>query len=161
MSDFLWKKSGTAGPGADLMEFLAGEDVVLDRELLLFDLQASAAHANGLELIGILSNEENSRMQEALAILAGEYRSGKRILDKEFEDGHSAIETWLIEMLGPLGAKIHTGRSRNDQVAVAVRLFLKDRLATLSEHCAHIAEVCLERAEVEKEVAALESEGWF
>ena len=133
MSDLLWKKTDTAGPDSSVMEFLAGEDVVLDRELLLFDIQASAAHANGLQSIGILDKDENSRMQEALAILAGDYRGGKRTLDAEFEDGHSAIETWLIEMLGPLGAKIHTGRSRNDQVSVAVRLYLKDRLAALSE----------------------------
>jgi argininosuccinate lyase len=152
MSDLLWKKSGSAGPDADVMAFLAGEDVVLDRELLLFDIQASAAHANGLQSIGILSEDENKRMQEALVSLAGEYSSGKRTLDAEFEDGHSAIESWLTGMLGPLGAKIHTGRSRNDQVAVAVRLFLKDRLAALSSLCAEIASACLQRANAEQDI---------
>ncbi len=152
MSDLLWKKSGTAGPDGDVMEFLAGEDLVLDRGLLLFDIQASAAHANGLESIGILDKDENTRMQEALLILSGEYRNGKRTLGEEFEDGHSAIEAWLIDMLGPLGAKIHTGRSRNDQVAVAMRLYLKDRLARLSKICTRIATVCLDRAEAEKDL---------
>jgi len=153
MSDFLWKKSGAVGPDAELMNFLAGEDVVLDRDLLLFDLQASAAHANGLKSIGVLSDEENSRMQEALAILAGEFRNGKKTLGPEFEDGHSAIEAWLIEMLGPLGAKIHTGRSRNDQVAVALRLYLKHCLEVLSGLCADIAQSCLDRASLEKNIA--------
>ena len=92
MGDLLWKKSGVSGPDADVMKFLAGEDVVLDRDLLLFDLRASAAHANGLEKIGILSKDENTRLQSALATLAEEYRSGNRKLGTEFEDGHSAIE---------------------------------------------------------------------
>ncbi len=153
MGDLLWKKSGNAGPDRAVMEFLAGEDIVLDRELLLFDIQASAAHANGLCSIGILDDDENSLIQEELAVLAGEYRNGKRTLDAEFEDGHSAIETWLIEKLGPLGAKIHTGRSRNDQVAVAVRLYLKDQLATLSELCGNIAEVLLARAGQDQHIA--------
>ncbi len=152
MSDLLWKKSGSAGPDSDVMDFLAGEDVVLDRQLLLFDLQASAAHANGLESIGILTAEENTRMQEALSILAGEYRTGKRELDAGFEDGHSAIETWLIEMLGPLGAKIHTGRSRNDQVAVAMRLFIKHQLTILSDLCIKTARVLLSRAEQDSHI---------
>ena len=153
MGDLLWKKSGNDGPDRAVMEFLAGEDIVLDCELLLFDIQASAAHANGLCSIGILDDDENSLIQEALAVLAGEYRSGKRTLDAEFEDGHSAIETWLIEKLGPLGAKIHTGRSRNDQVAVAVRLYLKDQLATLSKLCGNIAEVLLARAGQDQQIA--------
>ena len=80
MGDLLWKKSGTSGPDAQVMKFLAGEDVVLDRELLLFDLRASAAHANGLEMIGVLSKDENTRLQSALATLAEEYRSGNRKL---------------------------------------------------------------------------------
>jgi argininosuccinate lyase len=150
MTEPIWKKSGTSGPDTEVMSFLAGEDVVLDRELLHFDIQASAAHANGLEKIGILGADENARMQEALNILAGEYRVGKRTLGTEFEDGHSAIEAWLIDMLGPLGAKIHAGRSRNDQVAVTMRLFLKDRLSQLADICKQIARVLLERAENDK-----------
>jgi argininosuccinate lyase len=152
MSDLLWKKSGSAGPDAEIMRFLAGEDVVLDRELLLFDLQASAAHANGLMTIGILTDGENARIQEALATLATEYRSGKRTLDSSFEDGHSAIESWLIEMLGPLGAKIHTGRSRNDQVAVAMRLYIRHSLMQLSGHCCRIAGSFLNRADLERDI---------
>ena len=152
MSDPLWKKSGSSGPDEEIMAFLAGEDVELDRQLLLFDIQASAAHANGLHSIGILNEEENTHLQQALKVLAKEYRDGKRVLDRQFEDGHSAIETWLTEMLGSLGAKIHTGRSRNDQVAVALRLYLKDRLQSLSRVCATIAQTLLVRAERESEI---------
>jgi argininosuccinate lyase len=151
MSDPIWKKSGkSAGPDAQVMEFLAGEDVVLDRELLLFDMQASAAHAMGLSRIGIFTDEENARVQAALRQLGEEFRSGERVLDTQFEDGHSAIEAWLTEMLGPAGARIHTGRSRNDQVAVALRLYMKDRLGRLGRTCLETVRVLLHRAEKER-----------
>ena len=153
MNDLIWKKSGkTAGPDAQVMEFLAGEDVLLDRELLLYDMQASAAHALGLNRIGIFSDAENEAVQNALAQLASEYRAGDRVLDERFEDGHSAIEAWLTEMLGPPGARIHTGRSRNDQVAVALRLYMKDRLESLGAICLEIARVLLARAERDQDL---------
>jgi argininosuccinate lyase len=153
MTDFVWKKTGKGGEAdAQVMEFLAGEDVRLDRELLLFDIEASAAHAAGLHRIGIFTDEESGKVQAALRRLAREYRSGERVLDARYEDGHSAIEAWLTEMLGPTGARIHTGRSRNDQVAVALRLYIKDRLAALGSVCAAIAQVLLERAGRERDV---------
>ncbi|NIM71022.1 MAG: argininosuccinate lyase [Xanthomonadales bacterium] len=153
MTDFLWRKDGgEAGPDEVVMEFLAGEDVQLDRELLLFDLRASAAHANGLAQIGILDDEENARLQAELRALAEEYRAGRLALGPPFEDGHSAIESWLSERLGALGAKIHTGRSRNDQVAVALRLYLKDRLGRLQDACVRVATVLLERAQRDQSI---------
>ncbi|NIP17699.1 MAG: argininosuccinate lyase [Xanthomonadales bacterium] len=147
MTDYVWKKTGQdAGPDEQVMEFLAGDDVRLDRELLPFDIRASAAHADGLREIGILDDDENRKIQAALETIAEEYRSGARVLDERFEDGHSAIEAWLTDMLGALGRKIHTGRSRNDQVAVALRLYLRQRLQDLSSLCADIAGCFLERA---------------
>ena len=153
MGDYLWKKSGgNGGPDEQIMQFLAGEDVLLDRELLIFDMQATAAHAGGLARIGILSAKENDRVQEALRQLAREYQAGERVLDGRFEDGHSAIEAWLTEMLGDTGARIHTGRSRNDQVAVALRLYMKDRLKTLGETCLAMAGIALERAALDQDL---------
>jgi argininosuccinate lyase len=147
MKDPIWKKSGRgSGPDAEVMAFLAGEDVRLDRELLLFDIQASAAHAGGLHEIGILDDAENEAVQLGLKQIADEYRSGARVLDERFEDGHSAIEAWLTELAGPAGAKIHAGRSRNDQVAVALRLYMKNRLQALGKRCLEISAVLLERA---------------
>ena len=146
MTDPLWKKSGQEGPDEVVQAFLSGDDVALDRELILFDIQASAAHADGLESIGLLSNEENRKLQDGLCTIRDDLVSGKRSLDERFEDGHSALETWLTEMLGPLGGRIHAGRSRNDQVAVALRLFMMDLLDSLAESCAEIAETLLERA---------------
>jgi argininosuccinate lyase len=150
MKDLIWKKDGK-GESADpaIMAFLAGEDVELDKELLLFDIQASAAHVKGLEQIDILSADESGRLLDALQQIAKDVLDGSRELDSRFEDGHSAIESWLTEKLGDIGRKIHTGRSRNDQVAVALRLFMKDRLQQLQSTCMRIAAVLLGRIETE------------
>ena len=150
MKDLIWKKDGK-GESADpaIMAFLAGEDVELDKELLLFDIQASAAHLKGLQQIDILSADEAGKLLDGLQSIAKEIESGARELDDRYEDGHSAIESWLTEMLGDIGGKIHTGRSRNDQVAVALRLFMKDRLKRLQSTCIRIATVLLGRIETE------------
>jgi argininosuccinate lyase len=150
MKDLIWKKEGK-GETSDsaVMAFLAGEDVELDRELLLFDIQASASHIRGLQEIDILSRHEMNRLLESLQLIKQDILDGNRELDSRFEDGHSAIESWLTEMLGDLGGKVHTGRSRNDQVAVALRLFMKDRLQRLQSVCGRIAAVLLDRIATE------------
>lgn len=150
MKDLIWKKEGkreSSDPA--IMAFLAGEDVELDKELLLFDIQASAAHVKGLQQIGILSKIEAGKLLAGLESVASEVLEGKRVLDSRFEDGHSAIESWLTDMHGDIGGKIHTGRSRNDQVAVALRLFMKDRLDRLQSTCIRIVEALLSRVEAE------------
>jgi len=148
MSDLLWQKPGVK-VDARIQQFLAGEDVILDREFFLFDIQASRAHAQGLQQIGILDADELDGLQCELDALAGDFSAGRFVLDERFEDGHSAIEARLIERLGDAGRKIHTGRSRNDQVLVATRLWLKDRLARLDALCRESAAVALARAEAE------------
>jgi argininosuccinate lyase len=153
MSDLIWKKDGQgSGPGEAVMRFLAGEDVVLDRELIHFDIQASQAHVEGLAQIGLLTADEARQLIEGLARIDEHLVAGDLVLDERFEDGHSALEAWLTEQLGPLGGKVHLGRSRNDQVAVAVRLYLKDRLSRLQSLCAAIARRCLDRARREAEL---------
>jgi argininosuccinate lyase len=150
MKDLIWKKEGkgeTADPA--VMVFLAGEDVELDKELLLFDITASAAHVRGLQKIDILSNEETEKLLDGLQQIEKDILDGTRELDSHFEDGHSAIESWLTELHGDVGGKVHTGRSRNDQVAVALRLFMKDRLKQLQSTCTQIANVLLDRIKAE------------
>src|SRR5690606_23152434 len=109
--------------------FLAGDDVVLDREFFLHDIAASRVHAEGLQRIGMLSAEELAGIGRELDALAGDFHSGAFVLDERFEDGHSAIEARLVERLGDTGRRIHAGRSRNDQILVATRLWLKEKLA--------------------------------
>ncbi len=145
MTKPLWQKVDTA-IDAELMRFTAGDDVVLDRELFVFDIAASIAHANGLARIGIVTASECADLVAELAALRTAFAAGDFVLDDRFEDGHSAIESWLTDKLGDLGRKIHTGRSRNDQVLVALRLWLKQQLATLQMRCIDIAALALERA---------------
>jgi len=153
MSDPIWKKSGKHDVPDAIMRFLAGQDVELDRELLPFDIRASRAHARALARIGVLSDDQAGAMGRELDALADAFASGEFLLDHRFEDGHSAIEAWLTERLGETGKRIHAGRSRNDQVAVALRLYLKDRLQRLAGLCGDIAEVALQRAHAERDVA--------
>ncbi len=149
MSDLLWQKPGVT-VDAGIQKFLAGDDVILDREFFLHDIAASKAHAQGLRHIGILSEEELAGLQRELDILADDFRSGAFVLDERFEDCHSAIESRLTERLGDAGRKIHTGRSRNDQILVATRLWLKEKLARVSALSRQIAKVALDRAEAEQ-----------
>lgn len=151
MSDLLWQKPGVA-LDADIQAFLAGDDVLLDREFFLHDIQASRAHAQGLQRIGIIDQDELAGLERELQQLAQDFRSGDFVLDARFEDGHSAIEARLTERLGDTGRRIHTGRSRNDQVLVATRLWLKQKLQRLQALCAELAQVALARAEAEAQL---------
>jgi argininosuccinate lyase len=151
MSELLWQKPGVK-VDARIQHFLAGEDVILDREFFLFDIQASLAHAEGLLRIGILGADELAGIRVELDALADDWRSGAFVLDERYEDCHSAIEARLVERLGDAGRRIHTGRSRNDQILVATRLWLKDRLARVQALCIEAAEVALARAEAEASV---------
>ncbi|HMB61292.1 MAG TPA: argininosuccinate lyase [Xanthomonadales bacterium] len=151
MSKLLWQ--GVETPETEesvdksIMEFMAGEDVVLDRVLFPYDIRATAAHVRGLQRIGILSEADSDQLCALLEELRVEYADGRFQLDDRFEDGHSAIEIYLSEKAGDLGARVHTGRSRNDQVSVATRLYLLDQLGTISRHCVAIANASLEQAE--------------
>jgi argininosuccinate lyase len=145
MTQPLWQKSDIK-IDARIMKFLAGDDVLLDREFFLHDITASKAHVEGLANIGVVSADEAAALKLELDVLAEDFRTGNFILDERYEDGHSAIEARLTERLGDAGRRVHTGRSRNDQILVATRLWLKEQLASLEQHCKAIAQVCLDRA---------------
>ncbi len=148
MSNLLWQKPGVS-VNENIQRFLAGNDIVDDASLFLFDVQASKAHAEGLQSIGILTGNECESLCDSLDQLAELFKSGEFVLDDRYEDAHSAIEIYLIAQLGDVGRKIHTGRSRNDQVLVASRLYLREVLQQLSFHNRKIAEIALQRAEPE------------
>ena len=148
MSNLLWQKEGVA-VDAEIQRFLAGDDVVLDREFIAFDLQASRAHAEGLARIGLLTGAERDALLAGLTQLADEVERGVFVLDDRYEDMHSAIEQRLVETLGDTGKKIHAGRSRNDQVLVATRLWLKAKLGETAALCRQVAAIALERARAE------------
>ncbi|MEO8802506.1 MAG: argininosuccinate lyase [Rudaea sp.] len=148
MSDLLWHKSGTQ-VDERIMRFLAGDDVILDREFFVHDIVASKAHVEGLARIDVISGDDATAMVRELDTLAQDFREGRFVLDQRFEDGHSAIESRLVERLGDVGAKVHAGRSRNDQILVATRLWLKEKLGVLVSLCREIAVICLDRAQAE------------
>lgn len=145
----LWADEEGTVPSRRLQRFLTGTDLDCDRILLPFDLLATQAHVRGLARAGILSAEESDRLVAELDRLSREITAGIRDLDERFEDGHSAIEWWLTEALGELGAKVHTGRSRNDQVLAALRLFERTALERIGCRLVRVAESMLERTRAE------------
>ena len=151
MSKLLWQKDGVA-VDAQIQAFLAGDDVILDREFITYDIRASQAHAEGLQRIGILTKEELGAISHELGALADDVKRGDFILDERWEDMHSAIEDRLTDRLGDIGKKIHTGRSRNDQVLVATRLWLKDQLDEVASLCIDVASIALARAQAERDL---------
>ncbi len=141
----LWDK-GKGDADAAIQAFCAGEDVVVDRELFGFDLAATAAHARGLGRIGVLAREEVVAIEAAIAELGDDFLAGRFVLDARFEDGHSAIESELVRRIGEPGRRVHAGRSRNDQVQTAIRLYSKHRMRALAAAALDVADAALARA---------------
>ena len=131
MSRRLWDKGDSIAVA--MLRYTARDDWQLDQRLLAHDVRASAAHVRGLERIGVLSGAERDALVVALDELAGQVRNGSFTLSPDDEDGHSAIEAFLVERLGDPGKKVHTGRSRNDQVLVALRLYERESIDAIAE----------------------------
>ncbi len=112
-------------------DFTAGDDRVLDHELIPFDCMASQAHARMLARVGLLEQDEARKLVAELEEMISLWQQGQFSIRRDQEDCHTAIEERLTERLGDIGKKIHTGRSRNDQVLVALRLFARHRLGHL------------------------------
>ena len=126
----LWQKNYTLD---SMMEhFTVRNDYIYDEELVLSDVIGSAAQAKGLEKIGILSREEASALLEGLGKIAELRKKGEFPITVSDEDCHTAIEGFLTGMYGDAGKKIHTGRSRNDQVQTALRLYMREAALKLS-----------------------------
>ncbi len=127
----LWNKGTSA---TDRVEaFTVGNDRELDLRLAAYDIEGSKAHITMLESIGLLSREELQTLLAALDRIEQKVKDGSFTLEEDVEDIHSQIELLLTRELGDIGKKIHSGRSRNDQVLVDVKLFLRDELKALRE----------------------------
>lgn len=122
----LWQK--TKHLDKEIEKFTVGQDYILDKELVYYDCIASKAHAAMLGKIGILSEAETADLLRGLDKIVDLDKQGKFTIALEDEDCHTAIENFLIEEIGEAGKKIHTGRSRNDQVLTALRLYSKEKL---------------------------------
>ena len=123
-SNTLWCKGTQA---TDLVEeFTVGNDRILDLRLAKYDVLGSKAHIKMLESIGLLTKDELERLTSGLDEILKEIEAGDFVLEDDVEDIHSQVELILTRRLGEIGKKIHSGRSRNDQVLVDIKLFLKD-----------------------------------
>ena len=108
--------------------FTVGNDRIFDMYIAKYDVKASIAHAKMLSKIGVINNEEESLLVKELKTILLLIEKGEFKIEEKFEDIHSKIEFYLTDKLGDLGKKIHTGRSRNDQVLVALQLYFKDEI---------------------------------
>ena len=142
----IWNQSSKDNDSA-IDYFLSSEDIVLDQELFLYDIQASIAHAHELQAVNILTKSETKKIIASLKKLAKLYQTKKFKLTSKYEDCHSAIEQYLTKELGSVGKKIHTGRSRNDQVMVAMRLYARAKLDNIQSINLKIAQSFLDKAE--------------
>ena len=142
----LWNQNSKDKNSA-IDHFLSSEDIALDQELFLYDIEASIAHTHELEKINIFTKTEAKKVTSSLKKLGKLFQTNKFKLTAKYEDCHSAIEDFLIKELGSVGKKIHTGRSRNDQVMVAMRLYTREKLDEIQFINLKVAKAFLEKSE--------------
>ena len=127
----LWNKGFE--PDKLIEDFTVGADRELDLRLARYDVQGSMAHIRMLESIGLLESSELSVLLEALERIAQSIERGEFVIEEGVEDVHSQVELMLTRELGDMGKKIHSGRSRNDQVLVDLKLFMRDEMKTVAK----------------------------
>ncbi len=141
----LWQKGAVAHEKVD--KFTVGKDREYDIVLAQYDCQASIAHAKMLAKIGLISISESEQLCKVLEELKIAAETGNFTIEDEFEDMHSKIEHVLTKKLGDSGKKIHTARSRNDQVLVAMHLYLKTELGEIKTQVIAMFDLLLELSE--------------
>ncbi len=129
----IWEKQSTAKTNTAIESYCFAEGVEYDNKLVLFDVLGSLAHLAQLEKMKIISAKEAQTLHGALLQVIKVYEKGKFIVQTKDEDVHTKVEAYLIDKVGEPGKKLHTGRSRNDQVALDMRLYAKQELLSLAE----------------------------
>ncbi len=132
----LWDKGFE--PDKMIEEFTVGQDRELDLRLAKYDVEGSMAHIRMLQTIGLLEKDELEKLLAALQDIKEIAEKGEFVIEEGVEDVHSQVEFMLTERLGDLGKKIHSGRSRNDQVLVDLKLFMRDELKKIAESVNHL-----------------------
>ncbi|MDQ7905202.1 argininosuccinate lyase [Phytohabitans sp. ZYX-F-186] len=140
----LWGGRFAVPPAPEMAALSRSEPAYFD--LLPYDVAGSRAHVAGLSRVGVVTAEEAARVDAALAAIAGEYRAGALTPAPGDEDVHGFVERVLAERLGPLAGKIRAGRSRNDQAANNLRLYLRDRARTVHSGLLDVVDALLEQA---------------
>jgi argininosuccinate lyase len=145
----LWDKGFSIDK--QIEKFTVGNDREIDMHIAKYDVQASLAHAIMLKSIGIITADELNDLKRGLQELAADIENGTFIIEASFEDVHSKIEWELTNKLGQVGKKIHTARSRNDQVLVALQLYYKENLSVINDKTKTLFDTLLGLAETHKE----------
>ena len=148
----LWQKGEATQDAQQLAteKFTVGNDRVWDMRLAAYDAQGSLAHAEMLSLVGIISAEEFHQIKKGLEEILLDISLGKFFIEEHVEDVHSQIEKILTEKIGDAGKKLHTGRSRNDQVLVDIKLFLKHEIKATAELVIQLFDRLIELSEQHK-----------
>lgn len=146
----IWDKGFDANKRVE--DFTVGNDRELDLRLAKHDIKGSMAHIKMLVKIGLLSGDEEKNLRVELQNILHEVERGEFKLDLDVEDIHSQVEAMLTERLGEVGKKIHSGRSRNDQVLVDIKLFLKEEILIIKEEVLQLFEILQKLSEKHKDV---------
>ena len=150
MAGKLWDKGFE--PDTMIEEYTVGQDRELDLRLARYDVEGSLAHIAMLEKIGLLTADELKQLTDGLHEIAAEIEAGRFEIEPDTEDVHSEVELLLTRRLGDVGKKIHSGRSRNDQVLVDLKLFLRDELRGIARDVRTLFDRLQEQSERYREV---------
>lgn len=146
----LWQKENTV-TSEKIERFTVGRDRELDVYLAEFDVLGNLAHATMLQTIGLLTADELADLKAELKIIYEQIQNGEFVIEEGVEDVHSQVELMLTRKLGDTGKKIHSGRSRNDQVLVDLKLYVRDRLTQVVQATEKLFDVLNARAEQHKD----------
>ncbi len=146
----LWQKDTTAVSQA-IEKFTVGKDKEFDILLAKYDVQGSIAHVTMLGEVGLMTKEESETAVFELKNILSEIESGSFTIDKNVEDIHSQVELLLTKRIGAIGKKIHSGRSRNDQVAVDIKLYLRAEIKIIKESVKELFDLLLAQSEKYKD----------
>jgi argininosuccinate lyase len=142
----LWQKENTSVSSL-IEKFTVGRDKEFDILLAKYDVQGSIAHVTMLGEVGLMSKEESQKALEALNQIAREIDDSQFRIQDDVEDIHSQIELLLTQRIGEIGKKIHSGRSRNDQVAVDIKLYLRAELLNIKDEVKRLFELLISQSE--------------
>ncbi len=145
----LWDKGGPLDQR--VLQYTAGEDHALDERLVRYDVEASIAHAEMLCACKLLSESDLEAIRGGLAALADEHAHGLWHIELEDEDGQTALEARLTQRIGDSGGRVHLGRSRNDQVLTALRLYLRDAVQALRSGVVQVVDALDQLGQRERE----------
>lgn len=150
MAQKLWEKSVQVNK--EIERFTVGRDRELDLYLAKYDVLGSMAHITMLESIGLLTKDELQVLLAALKEIYATAEAGQFIIEEGVEDVHSQVELMLTRKLGDVGKKIHSGRSRNDQVLLDLKLFTRSELKEIAEEVEHLFNTLIQQSEQYKDV---------